>query len=347
MLDAARAGDWDQVVKLEGACVLLISQLKQAARDEPLAADEAGAQVAHHAAHPGQRRRDPPPGRTLAARTWTACCRQAHDAALSGEHRGTRMFQDTRPAPLGARRRHRCLGASSASQQPREIAALLKQLRDGSVPVTLSAPRRRRPDHGELWTLDTAQRRISFSADADSPQLQRLARVRRGRGRGLPRQREAAVRPARPGAGARRQRLRAAGATCRARCTASSAAAAFRVRTLERARAHGAAAPPVDPRHAAQRCACSTSAIGGCACCLPDDVPALKPGSDLRGVRIELDADTRFDADLLLHHVTLIQTPSRGARLGCEFMHVQPQAQRALQRYIDQTPKRRRLLSLE
>lgn len=36
MLSAARAGDWDQVVKLEGACGLLISQLKQAARGETL-----------------------------------------------------------------------------------------------------------------------------------------------------------------------------------------------------------------------------------------------------------------------------------------------------------------------
>ena len=41
MLDAARAGDWDQVVKLEGACVLLISQLKAAAREVPLGQDEA------------------------------------------------------------------------------------------------------------------------------------------------------------------------------------------------------------------------------------------------------------------------------------------------------------------
>ncbi len=32
MLAAAKAGDWDSVVKLEGACVLLISQLKHAAR---------------------------------------------------------------------------------------------------------------------------------------------------------------------------------------------------------------------------------------------------------------------------------------------------------------------------
>jgi flagellar protein FliT len=31
MLNAARAGDWAEVVKLEGACVLLITQLKHAA----------------------------------------------------------------------------------------------------------------------------------------------------------------------------------------------------------------------------------------------------------------------------------------------------------------------------
>jgi flagellar protein FliT len=36
MLAAAKVGDWDQVVKLEGACVLLISQLKHAARSSPL-----------------------------------------------------------------------------------------------------------------------------------------------------------------------------------------------------------------------------------------------------------------------------------------------------------------------
>lgn len=33
MLNAARSGNWDEVVKLEGACVLLISQLKNAAQD--------------------------------------------------------------------------------------------------------------------------------------------------------------------------------------------------------------------------------------------------------------------------------------------------------------------------
>jgi flagellar protein FliT len=41
MLEAARTGNWDQVVKLEGACALLISQLKHAASGSDLAPDEA------------------------------------------------------------------------------------------------------------------------------------------------------------------------------------------------------------------------------------------------------------------------------------------------------------------
>jgi flagellar protein FliT len=42
MLDAARNGNWDEVLKLEGACALLISQLKQTASNErPLGRDEA------------------------------------------------------------------------------------------------------------------------------------------------------------------------------------------------------------------------------------------------------------------------------------------------------------------
>ena len=40
MLAAARAGNWDEVVKLEGACVLLISQLKNAARGNGLSSEE-------------------------------------------------------------------------------------------------------------------------------------------------------------------------------------------------------------------------------------------------------------------------------------------------------------------
>jgi flagellar protein FliT len=41
MLEAARLGNWDQVLKLEGACVLLISQLKHESGAKPLGDDEA------------------------------------------------------------------------------------------------------------------------------------------------------------------------------------------------------------------------------------------------------------------------------------------------------------------
>lgn len=41
MLEAARGGNWDQVVKLEGACVVLISQLKHAAGQPALTPDAA------------------------------------------------------------------------------------------------------------------------------------------------------------------------------------------------------------------------------------------------------------------------------------------------------------------
>jgi flagellar protein FliT len=40
MLEAARTGDWDRVVKLEGACAVLISQLKHAASQHSLGSEE-------------------------------------------------------------------------------------------------------------------------------------------------------------------------------------------------------------------------------------------------------------------------------------------------------------------
>lgn len=41
MLEAARLGRWDDVLKLESACALLISQLKSQASQTPLGTDEA------------------------------------------------------------------------------------------------------------------------------------------------------------------------------------------------------------------------------------------------------------------------------------------------------------------
>ena len=41
MLSAARTGNWDEVVKLEGACAVLIAQLKNAAQSSQLQQGEA------------------------------------------------------------------------------------------------------------------------------------------------------------------------------------------------------------------------------------------------------------------------------------------------------------------
>jgi c-di-GMP-binding flagellar brake protein YcgR len=85
---------------------------------------------------------------------------------------------------------------------------------------------------------------------------------------------------------------------------------------------------------------------GGCALFVPADVPPIEPGRTIAGVQVELDGDTRFTAALRIQHVSKIQSHDRGVRLGCEWTPLDSGAARSLQRYIDQTQKRRRLLQL-
>jgi flagellar brake protein len=86
--------------------------------------------------------------------------------------------------------------------------------------------------------------------------------------------------------------------------------------------------------------------IGGCALFLPDELPTIEPGVTLARVQIDIDADTRFDVDLHLHHVTSINADAKGVRLGCEFVRADSNVQRTLQRFIDLTQKRGKLLAL-
>jgi len=87
--------------------------------------------------------------------------------------------------------------------------------------------------------------------------------------------------------------------------------------------------------------------VGGCALALPADVPPLAAGVQIAGARIELDGDTRFDTTLTLQHVSSgMGSAATSQRLGCAFGKLDGAAQRALQRYIEQTQKRQRLFSL-
>ena len=86
--------------------------------------------------------------------------------------------------------------------------------------------------------------------------------------------------------------------------------------------------------------------IGGCALFLPDDIPPMQVGGVVNQVQIDLDADTRFHVNLRLQHVTSLNSESHGVRLGCEFVRADSNALRALQRFIDLTQKRGKLLSI-
>jgi c-di-GMP-binding flagellar brake protein YcgR len=118
--------------------------------------------------------------------------------------------------------------------------------------------------------------------------------------------------------------------------------ASYRVRTLAQSTPAAHLRHPSIPDMALALRVLDVS-MGGCALFVPDNVPPIAPGVERRGVRFELDVDTRFTASLHLHHVTSVQPGARGVRLGCELVHMDGVAARALQRYIDLTQKRRRL----
>jgi c-di-GMP-binding flagellar brake protein YcgR len=252
------------------------------------------------------------------------------------------MFQDTQPAPLPSS------GAPDAWSEfrvthPREVQGLLRQLRDGSVPVNLSAP------GGAglttmLWALDAERQRLSFSADEGHPQLQPLIDA------------DEVVAVAYLDSVKLQFDLHGLLLVRSANHCALQAAwpqemYRFQRRGAYRVRPGGREAPSARLRHPSIPDMTLTLrvldvSIGGCALLLPHDVPPLQPGIRLGDVQIELDGDTRFAVMLLLQHVTALQPTEQGVRLGCEWGPLGGAAERALQRWIDQTQKRRRMLSL-
>lgn len=251
------------------------------------------------------------------------------------------MFQDTRPAEFGADPAADAWAEFRVSDRG-ELLRLLKQLRDGSVPVHLSAPQGAAVT-SQLWSLDAARQQMSFSADEAGLRMQQLAQA------------DEAVAVAYLDSVKLQFDLSELMLVHGARSCALHARlpdllyrfqrrAGYRVRTFDR---HG---PKVLLRHPSlpdMRLGLRIVdlSVGGCALQLPDDVPALQPGTELRGARVELDAHTAFAATLRLQHVGTLHGAARGLRLGCAFADLDGAAQRALQRYIDQAQQRRRVLA--
>jgi c-di-GMP-binding flagellar brake protein YcgR len=228
---------------------------------------------------------------------------------------------------------------------PAEVLRLLKQLIESATPVHLSSP-----DGSHytttVWTVDALQRRISFSADEGGMnQLETL--VESGEATVVAYLDSVKLQFDATGLvivhGAKSCALQA---DMPAEVFRFQRRGAFRVRTLPRT------SPTVHFRHPAipdmpLALRVLDVSTGGCALFLPNDVPPLSPGVRIQRVKVELDPNTRFEATLVLCHVTSLNPQSNGVRLGCELQQLDGDAQRTLQRYIDHTQKRRRLLSLD
>ena len=226
---------------------------------------------------------------------------------------------------------------------PREIAAMLRKLIDGSVQLNLNAV------DGSVvgatvWTADAERGSIGFNVDPNDPALNALLECEEvvvvGYLDSVKLQFDVSRLVLVHGASASvlncgypREMFR------------FQRRGAYRVRPLLRS------VPVARVRHtdiADMHLALRVLdvSIGGCALFLPDDVPAMQVGVVLNQVQIDLDADTRFHVNLRLQHVTLLNADSRGVRLGCEFVRADATALRALQCFIDLTQKRGKLLSI-
>ena len=250
---------------------------------------------------------------------------------------------ETMPMPLDA------LGASPGGldefriDAPREIAAMLRQLCDAGVRLHLNASAGSVVD-ATLWTADAQRGSIGFNVDPQDPALDALLECAEivvvGYLDSVKLQFDVGQPMLVHGA-------RASVLSCSypRRMFRLQRRSAYRVRPLMRS------APVARLRHtdiAEMQLALRVIdvSIGGCALFLPADVPAMQVGGVMNRVEIELDADTRFHVDLWLRHVTALNADSGGVRLGCEFVRADPAALRALQRFIDQTQKRSKLLAL-
>jgi len=252
-------------------------------------------------------------------------------------------FLDTRPAAFDDPNGDDPF-AQFRCDHPREVMALLRQLRDGATPVALSSPAGVNLST-TVWTIDGERHRIAFDVEPGDTQLPGLVECNEATGVAyleavklqFDLQDLVLVRSPRATA------LQASLPRCVYRFQRRNS---YRVRTLDRA------APSAHLRHPALpdmqlALRIIDLSIGGCSLMLPDKVPPLPLGVTLHGVRLVLEAGVQLEVTLRLHHASSVLSNAPGLRLGCELLQLDPGTERALQRYIDQTQKRRRLLSLD
>jgi flagellar brake protein len=250
------------------------------------------------------------------------------------------MFEDTRPAALDALGEPDRYGEFRVTQ-PQERVALLRQLRDCSAPVILSAPGGANVAT-TLWSLDAAADRLHFAAEPNHPHLERLLDA--GEATAVSYLDSVKL-----------QFELSAPLLVRGQGTASlqcrfprelyrfQRRGAYRVRATRKHAPHAAFRHPSMPEMGLELRVIDVS-VGGCALWLPQDVPALQAGTRLAEVTVWLDPQTHFAAAMTLQHVGDYFPGDEGVRLGCEWQPLDAAAARVLQRWVDQSQKRHRLV---
>lgn len=122
---------------------------------------------------------------------------------------------------------------------------------------------------------------------------------------------------------------------------------AFRVRPIGRSQPHACLSHPDLPRRQVDLRIIDISNTG-VALMLNEELDLFRCGQVLAGVVIELDTSTWLTVTLCVMHVSVVglSPPSQYRRIGCELVDLSASAQRDLQRYLDHTQNRHRLLTL-
>jgi flagellar brake protein len=80
--------------------------------------------------------------------------------------------------------------------------------------------------------------------------------------------------------------------------------------------------------------------LGGVALALAKDVPTFPAGIRMSGCKLQLDSTSLIQADLVIHHITVLNAETEETRLGCEVLGLSSDAEQTLLTYINHTQKR-------
>ncbi|PXW91932.1 c-di-GMP-binding flagellar brake protein YcgR [Sphaerotilus hippei] len=224
-----------------------------------------------------------------------------------------------------------------------EIRALMRQFVQGDVPISLISP----PDLSyttSLWAEDEGRQLLSFAADGGDARVRRLlaapALVAVGYIDNIKIQFDVQDLSLVSGLGST-----ALNARYPVRIYRLQRRDSYRVRPLSQAQPVARLNHPADPSLALVLRVLDVSHTG-VALLLPADLPALPLGTVLGEVRLDLDASHSTRLVLKVIRIGAVHAVQGGVRLGCEIVNLPLASGRVLQRYLEQTQQRRRMLSL-